>query len=135
MLEAEVPVREEIHNLLLYGTSHPLQEPIIEAKNLDSVPPLFDAMPRTDGRPYAIFDSPTVEVPSPKSRETDQTVNGEIVSITEQQAAKPSISIILVPFSDQTNVLQNQRQVDRGFQRTIQYGRLIKLIDVSERRL
>ena len=43
------------HNMLLYGTPNPQQKEIIAAKDLNSVPPIFDVIPRTDGRPYAIF--------------------------------------------------------------------------------
>ncbi|OGH22139.1 MAG: hypothetical protein A3D75_02745 [Candidatus Levybacteria bacterium RIFCSPHIGHO2_02_FULL_37_18] len=131
MRKNEVNPGGQIRNLLIYGTDvqsqivlpeRPSSNKLVHAKNFTTVPYLLDALPRSDGRPYAIFNVPAIELPSPKIEEN-------------QPAVKPTVTLILVPFSDPTNVVQNMRQVNRGMQRAWQYGKLIKFIDNCERKI
>ncbi|MCL5018924.1 MAG: hypothetical protein M1426_00370 [Patescibacteria group bacterium] len=110
------------HNMLLYGTPNPQQKEIIAAKDLNSVPPIFDVIPRTDGRPYAIFPDDVIFSSSEENKKY----------ITERAAV---LGLVIVMAMDLKSNGIFDINSPRQTQRLMQFERLIEVADDLERDL
>ncbi|OGH11163.1 MAG: hypothetical protein A2857_04120 [Candidatus Levybacteria bacterium RIFCSPHIGHO2_01_FULL_36_15] len=148
MLETEASF-EKTHNLLLHGTperpqvvlpSKPTGTDIIKASNLASIPPVLDAIPRKDGRPYAIFDVNDTRPLLSKTQATVKTGLEEIKVFPPQDKSeeKPSINIApmgILIVSDVDFADPKINRTDRQFQRLGQFQMLTETADQWERNL
>lgn len=130
MAETERTFGKQLYNLNTYDRSEPPQivlphepssETIILAENFASVPPILDAVPRTDGRPYAIFP-PDTKFSSPDKSKKSLTRRAE------------ALDIVIVSDMDLKSA-GAPKKIDRQFQRLTQFTKLLSITDAIERKL
>lgn len=128
---------ENARNIVLFGTPDcptivlppkSTYESIKIATDLTSVPPVLDALPKTNRRPYVIFDirnmSPNVFKAEPSVANTK----------TVEEKTEVTASGILV-VSDLDFGEKGNRRRNRQFQRLTQFKKIIEIADRWERNL
>lgn len=119
----------EIRNLIVHGAPEgarvvlPKRKTLEQASNLSSVPPVFDAIPKSR-RPYAVFESwPLWSAAAPAT-----PIQQKEEVKPREEVKKPTTDLVLVRFDDQSNMAETMRVYNRASQRVNQYEKLIQLI-------